>query len=521
MHEIATDDQEHLTAPKGAAKGDGLESMNSSERNLPCDINSTGRVDASNGASSRLPLVVLGAMVVIAAILRIIAAHNDLWLDEIISLDFVNGAKSPWQIFTAIHSDNNHYLNSLYLYFLKNQDDPIPDRLLSVLFGVCLVPAGYWLLARRSRIEGVILAGLLACSYPLIHFSSEARGYAGALLGTVLACGALTRWLTATEGNKPSLWLGFSYGAGLVLAILSHLTACLIWLPLAVGSLFVVLRKHGRREAVVAWTGLNLLPAGVLAALYLVDLRFVKQLGGAPLNPVFGLGRLLAIGLGWPLRDAVLPWLLVGLLAAIAAWQLATARKSNEPLFVLLPLIYLVPIASALALIHTQFFSPRYFLVVLPFVYVGAAILLARLFETSVRKVVLAVIVLLFLSGQMFLYAKFLQVGRGQFTAALDYIKAHTASTRLIVTSNQDFRSRVELTYYGPRIFRNWEIFYVPKDSVAIQPDWYILHEEGYEQPGSAALNVPGQPTWYRVAYFGASELSGQAWTIYAHQPIK
>jgi hypothetical protein len=263
------------------------------------------------------------------------------------------------------------------------------------------------------------------------------------------------------------------------------------------------------------------LPAGVLAVLYLVDLRFMKQLGGPPMNPVYGLGRLLDIGLGWSAGDAVAPWVLVALFAGVAAWQLATARRSREPLSVLLPLIYLVSIACALLLLRTQFFSPRYFLVVLPFVYVGAAILLARLSETLAGRGLLAIALILFLAGQMLPYAKFLQVGRGQFTSALGFIKSHTPSPRLILASNQDFRSRIELTYYGPRVFRNWEILYVPQGSRAVQPEWYILHQEGYEKAGPVTLDLPGQPTWYRAAYFGASELSGQAWTVYAHEPIK
>jgi hypothetical protein len=193
MREIAIADERYSkitdsTASRGVSNGadsraPGLDSTHDSPGG---DSLSDTIFDRSGG-----PLLLLAALIVIAAILRIVAAHNDLWLDELISLDLVSAAKTPWQIFTAIHSDNNHYLNSLYLYFLGSQDHPVRYRYLSVLCGVSLVPAGYWLLARRSRVEGLILAGLFACSYPFIHFSSEARGYAGALLGTTLACAAL------------------------------------------------------------------------------------------------------------------------------------------------------------------------------------------------------------------------------------------------------------------------------------------------------------------------------------------
>src|SRR5579862_1715810 len=215
---------------------------------------------ASAGERGMLPFVLLAALVAFAAIVRIIATHNDLWLDELISLQIAKAVKTPWQIFSVVHSDNNHHLNTLYLYLMRAHDSAPVYRYLSVVWGVSLVPAGYWLLARRSRVEAVILAGLLACSYPLIHFSSEARGYSGALFGSMLACAALTRWMAETGESRRSFFLGLTYGMAIVVAILSHLTACLVWLPLALGSLLEMLERPGRMKWMLRWVGVNLLP---------------------------------------------------------------------------------------------------------------------------------------------------------------------------------------------------------------------------------------------------------------------
>ena len=136
------------------------------------------------------------------------------------------------------------------------------------------------------------------------------------------------------------------------------------------------------------------------------------------------------------------------------------------------------------------------------------------------RRLVLAAVLALFVAGQAFLYAKFLSVGRGQFTAALRYMMSHTTQPRIVVASNQDFRSEVELAYFAPRVLRNHQLVYLTRENHAsFQPDWYILHQEGDQAPGPSTLNVSGQPTWYRAAYFGAAELSGQAWTLYTRQP--
>jgi len=469
-------------------------------------------------SSDSTAALVLIALIILAAVIRIIATHNDLWLDELISLRIANAVKSPWQIFAAVHQDNNHYLNTLYLYFVKAQNYPPLYRYLSVLWGVALVPAGYWLLSRRSRVEALILAALLACSYPLIHFSSEARGYAGALLGSVMACAALSRWL-AGENGKKTFTMGALYGCALVLAILSHLTACLIWFPLAAGSLIILARRPGRVKWFWLWAALNSLPAIALVALYFLDLRFLTELGGSPMSVFHGLSRLLALGLGWPAKDAITVWI-VGLpVIALIVWRLADEKKSGEPLSVLLALIYLVPLICVLVM-QPSFFSARYFLVFLPFLYTGMAMLLAKLSRTPAWRIALAAVLALFLAGQAHLYVKFLQVGRGQFTAALQYMMARTPQPRIVVASNQDFRSSVELAYFAPRVLHNHQLLYLTRDNHAsFQPDWYILHQEGDQAPGPSTLSVPGQPTWYRAAYFGASELSGQAWTIYSHQP--
>jgi hypothetical protein len=465
--------------------------------------------------------LILALLIGLAAIVRVIATCNDLWLDELISLRIANAVKTPWQILSGVHNDNNHYLNTLFLYFVRKQNYAPLYRYLSVAWGVALVPAGYWLLARRSRVEAVILAGLLACSYPLIHFSSEARGYSGALFGCMLACAALANWMARGKEKTPSFLLGFTYGLALSLALLSHLTACLIWFPLAAGSLITLARRPGRIKWISWWLGFNLLPAGVLVALYFLDFRFLTELGGAPMFVLHGLGRLLALGIGWPAKDAATGWIVIALLASLAIWQLVAEQKAGEPLALLLALTYLMPFLCAV-LIQPEFFSPRYFLVILPFAYVGPAMLLARLVGTRQRRMALAAVLALFLAGQSHLYFNFLRVGRGHFTEALEYMMKHSPSPRVTVESNQDFRSSVELAYYASRVLRDRQLVYVPQGShPSFQPDWYILHEEGYEAPGPALLNAAGDPTWYRVAYFGASELSGQAWTIYSHHPIE
>jgi hypothetical protein len=278
------------------------------------------------------------------------------------------------------------------------------------------------------------------------------------------------------------------------------------------------MERPQRTQWIARWIALNSLPAGVLAALYYFDLRLLTEAGGQPMTVSHGLARLLALGLGVPGRGTMTAWLLLVPLVAIMAWQLAKQRKSGEPLWLALALVYAMPAVCVLVL-HPGFFSPRYFLVILPFLYASIATFLAALARNRRGRMACAAILVLFLAGQSRLYARFLQVGHGQFTAALEFMMAHTPAARVIVTSDQDYRSSVELAWYAPRRLKHQQLFYVPQGNSSMQPDWYIFHQEGYELPAPPSLNLPGQPTWFRVAYFGASELSGQAWTIYSHHP--
>lgn len=506
--------------------------------------------DSANFAPRRIQWMLL-ILIMIAAALRIHATSNDLWLDELISLKIAQSVKSPWQIFTTVHSDNNHYLNTIFLYLIKGHTDGGADRYFSVLLGIGLIPAGYWLLARRSRWEGLLLGTLLAFSYPLIHFSSEARGYSGAVLGLMLGCAALTRWMAAALENQTSchsderseeesavlsrrasaqnrflaplgmtnpMLLGAIYSAGIVLALLSHLTAALVWFALAAGSLISVAGRPRRAKWIGQWAAFNTLPAAVLLALYFLDLRYLSELGGSPMGVLHALNRLLALGLGWPMKDAVSVWIVLLPLAAVILRQLREEKKTGEPLWILLAGIYVVPLLCTLA-IRPTFFSPRYFLVVLPFFYASLAMLLARLARVQTGRLAVALLLVIFFAGHMRLYAQFLQVGRGQYGAALTYMMAHTNSDDVTVASNQDFRSRFELAYYVPRVMGRRQLLYGPAEGKgSFQPEWYILHEEGYEAPGPEQWVGPGQTQWHRAAYFGASELSGQAWTIYRRQ---
>ena len=99
-------------------------------------------------------------LLVAAAVIRIRAAHNDLWLDEIWSLLSVRKIASPLEVFTKIHLDNNHYLNSLWLYLFREHDNWPGFRIPSIVIGVGSV-AMAGMIARRLKVRATFFAMFL------------------------------------------------------------------------------------------------------------------------------------------------------------------------------------------------------------------------------------------------------------------------------------------------------------------------------------------------------------------------
>ena len=74
------------------------------------------------------------AGVTAGAVLRVWAACDDFWLDEIMSLGLAQGISHSWEILT-LHHDNNHILNTLYLFLIGQQQNWVWYRILSVVTG--------------------------------------------------------------------------------------------------------------------------------------------------------------------------------------------------------------------------------------------------------------------------------------------------------------------------------------------------------------------------------------------------
>ena len=218
-----------------------------------------------------LPPALLLALLMIAATgLRLWALDTwPLWSDECWS-KWITAMRWP-DMFATVRAYETHppfYYSLLKLWQGLFGDSNMSLRSLSVIASVALIPLGF-AMAAPARINGLLLALLIAVNRPLLITGRQARPYALLTLAFGLAMLALLRikrgadgwrdWFAYLVAFEAMLWLhavGVFFGAALGLAmmiglrrdqwlkfVLIHALAGLMWLP----CLQMILIQHGHR----------------------------------------------------------------------------------------------------------------------------------------------------------------------------------------------------------------------------------------------------------------------------------
>ena len=458
----------------------------------------------------------IGVLVVAAAI-RIRAAQNSLWLDEIWSIDLVGRISSPFEIFLRIHSDSNHYLNSLWLYWAGARGDWPGYRIPSLAAGIGTVGLAGLIGRGRSRASGLIALLVTGFSYVLILYASEARGYATLVFFSFLCFYLLDRYL------KTQHWvcaLLFSVCASL--GFISHLTFAIFFaasLPWA--ALRLIRARRGFRGVAVSLAFCYVLPAAVMTALYVADLRFLVVNGGA--TP--GLARCAMESFAWTLgRPPGLP--VAASCAAAAAcfvvglWMLA--RTEPDAILLFAGTVAVVP-PFLVIVSHSDVLYVRYFIVPIAFVQLLLGFSLASIWErwgTAGRGACC-----LFLAG--YLIANGLQVsalfkwGRGNNAVAIRLIQREARSDPVTVGGTQDFRIGTVVDYFArteahgrPLRYFAWGRW--PEGGV----EWLISEKDSYEDsaPPAPAFGDSAGNRYELFAQFPTAPLSGLQWFVYRHR---
>ena len=196
----------------------------------------------------------------IAVILHAIGANNELWFDEIASVQ--NSVRLPiGTLLRTYGSANNHVLNSVLAHFsvgIFGSEEPWVVRLPSILFGI----GGVWafhFVARQLWTAPTALMGtfMYAMSYHQVYYAQQSRGYSAMLFFALMATGLLLR-MELTSSRRNNLRDGLGYASAIGLGTYSLLLMTFVILGHAAVLLFAK-----------CWKLLNWLLAGSLIALML------------------------------------------------------------------------------------------------------------------------------------------------------------------------------------------------------------------------------------------------------------
>ena len=473
----------------------------------------------------------LGALVVGFGAVRFACACNDLWLDEIWSLRLVQQLHAPAEIVTRLWHDNNHPLNSLWLYLLGPGQAAWAYRLLSWFTGTVAVGlAG--LIGRqlyqqlnpdeapaRAQVAGLLTAVLVGGSYFLIHYSSEARGYAPAVGFVFLAVYALGHVKERPAGGWAAV-----YGAACVLGLLSHLVAFQVMLAGLVWSGAVLLKRwNSWRDRLVHLLCWHLGPWLFLGGYSLGFVRKIEVGGGPKLALGEVLGTLSAFSLGFPAGAGQLA-LVVFLGATVCGLFLVWCRDRALHKFYLVGIFF----APVLGLVSSRFLLlyPRYFIVSAALGLLLAGYVWARLWFSRIGhigrigplgRMAAALLLAAFLLGNGLQVGRLLRDGRGQYQAALRYIAERTPAGPITVSSDSDFRNFGVMDYYQSAVGPGHELRYFPTNQPPPEgPQWVFLHrlDQSTPVPPDALHDAAGR-NYALARVFPHAPLSGWEWFVY------
>ena len=389
------------------------------------------------------------AVTALAALLRLYALPQSLWIDEIATLQYTT--TDLFSQLALFVSPNDHLLNTLLmkLSIALFGESEWSVRLPAVLFGIATVPL-FYLLTQRWLGNAVAIAAslLLAVSYHHIFFSQNARGYAAHLFLSLAATGYLMQGLKHDRMRDWLLYivvmlLNFVALMNSVFVLLSHVLV-------SSGVLFVCWRKQCNWQALLRRLFFVFSILGLLVfhfysvkipqiVVTLSQMYANQATGFSPFSYEFlqELMRGIGAGFGGGVILAALPFLLVGLLG-----MLRFARQNlTLALLLLLPgvLTGLYLVLKGLT-VSPRFFLFELFFVILCAVY-GIEVVINALqqllrWQTTGRQRAFVVTVLLLAALSLASLQHYYQTPKQAYREATRYLEqAKTEGARILVIS--------------------------------------------------------------------------------------
>jgi hypothetical protein len=465
--------------------------------------------------ASPLLLAACGLILALALALRLAGADGELWLDEIWSLHLIDEVRGGESVFAIIPSDNNHYLNTLWLWIVGPDGSPLAYRALSVALGTGTVALAGWMQRERGAVAILTAMALFAATYLMVNYGSEARGYAGLMFCGLAAIAAAERAI-AVPSSGSRFRLGLAVFAGvlfqpIMLGLVAALGLWSVWLSWQ--------RTRSLRQTTAAtrdlwaWT-IRLMILFVALIGFAMWRSGGYFLGGyqafSALEFTNGIGNATRFLLGLPTD---LPWpAAIAVLAALLILAAMVKGRTDDPRFALyLTIILLIPLAMLIAR-PPNTGNARYYLMpacaVLLLISDTAGLLSRR---GPPAKVLAVVLVAAVLGANAVQLAHFYASGRGAVTRYLPLVAAEGSA---LVSSNTEARDRPVIRYYAAKL--GLPVTYVDLETICdTRPRW-LLTSDLSEIPEVATIGAPACSLTYRqVQRFRLWGLSGFPWALY------
>jgi hypothetical protein len=454
--------------------------------------------------------VAVGSFVV-GAVVRVFAARNDLWFDEIWTLELLRErVHSFGDVFTNVKHSNNHHLCSLWMWLVGQNASSLVYRLPSLLASIGTIVVAGLIGLRQSRLAGCIAVILTSWSYLLIHFGTEARGYSLAIFFALLAWYALQQF----EERRSWMWI-IVFWSAVALGFLAHLEFAICFAGLVAWALWRCIRYRSKwGQAVLDLFALFTVPIVLLLVFYSVAIRGMEVGGGPKYQVMPLLIKTASYMVGGPGSGAAAG--IIALLAVASIYVvLAYLMFEHDDRWIFYAVVIVVPL-GLLAILLPVPLSVRYFIIT-----VAASLLLlssgcAALFGRSVAWLITGLVLsAVFVAGNAANTSKLLRFGRGQYLAALRFMEKNSDGREIVITSDHDFRNAMLVNYYKRYLARPDSIQYANGATLNYNgADWLILHRFDLSNRPQRVTDSYGN-NYKLVRIYRYSDLSGWNWLLY------
>jgi Dolichyl-phosphate-mannose-protein mannosyltransferase len=465
------------------------------------------------GKTQRPPLntVIIGTAVAsfgVGAVVRVFAAQNDLWFDEVWTLQLLREhVHSFGDVFTKVKHSNNHHLCSLWMWLVGQNASAVVYRLPSVLASVGTIVVAGLIGLRQSRPEGCVAVILTSWSYLLIHFGTEARGYSLAIFFALLAWYALQQF----EKRRSWVWTVVFWSA-VVLGFLAHLEFAICFAGLVAWALWRFVRYRSKwRQAVLDLFALFTVPTVLLLAFYFVAIRSMEVGGGPEYQVTPLLIKTASYMLGGPASGAAAG---IAALLAVASIYVALVYLmfDRDDRWIFYAVVIVVPL-GLIPVLRLVPLSVRYFMVSVAL----SLVLLSSGYVALLRRGVAGrgiglTLLAVFVAGNAINTGTLLRFGRGQYLDALRFMEKDSDGREVVITSDHGFRNGMLVNYYKRYLERPDYTQYVERDPSGAE--WLILHCFDLTKPAERVTDSYGN-SYKLVRIYRYSDLSGWNWLLY------